>query len=109
MPCPQIEIHPTLQALATGLPVVVADAMALPELVRHGINGFLVEPENAHDLGVALTRVLTEPDLAAGMGRESLALAQPHDETCTFDQYDALYRRLASRPRQGAASPARSA
>ena len=105
----EVQSLPTLQALATGLPVVVADAMALPELVRHGINGFLVEPENAHDLGVALTRVLTEPDLAARMGRESLALAQPHDETRTFDQYDALYRRLASRPRQGAASPARSA
>jgi 1,2-diacylglycerol 3-alpha-glucosyltransferase len=29
----------TMEAMASGLPVIAADAMALPELVRHGENG----------------------------------------------------------------------
>src|SRR6185437_13384460 len=34
----------TLEAMACGLPVVAADAYALPELVHHEENGFVFQP-----------------------------------------------------------------
>lgn len=34
----------TMEAMATGLPVIAVRAMALPELVQQGVNGCLFEP-----------------------------------------------------------------
>src|SRR5690606_5732738 len=49
----------TLEAMASGLPVVAADAVALPHLVHHGENGFLFEPGNVDQFAQQLTDVLT--------------------------------------------------
>jgi glycosyltransferase involved in cell wall biosynthesis len=84
---------PTLQALATGLPVVAVDALALPELVYDGVNGFLVPPGNPEALAQAVLRILNDPDLAARMGRASLSIAEPHAEKHTFELYEELYHR----------------
>lgn len=35
----------TMEAMASGLPIVAADAMALPHLVHDGENGYLFEPD----------------------------------------------------------------
>src|SRR5699024_9030056 len=44
----------TMEAMASGLPIVAANAMALPHLVHDG-NGFLFEPGNAQELADRLT------------------------------------------------------
>ncbi|MGC8872911.1 MAG: glycosyltransferase [Chloroflexia bacterium] len=84
---------PTLQALATGLPVVAVDALALPELVHDGINGFLVPPGNPEALARAALRILNDPELAARMGRASLSIAEPHADRHTIELYEELYHR----------------
>jgi glycosyltransferase involved in cell wall biosynthesis len=90
----EVQSLPTLQAVATGLPVVAAEAMALPELVDNGINGFLVTPGDVQGMAAAMIRILGDPALAARMGEASLAIAQPHEETHTFDLYEAAYQEL---------------
>ncbi len=90
----EVQSLPTLQAVATGLPVVAANALALPELVRDGENGFLVPPGDPVALAEAALRILSDPALAARMGQRSRALAEPHDERHTFDQYEALYQEM---------------
>jgi len=97
----EVQSLPTLQALATGLPVVAADAVALPEIVKDGVNGYLVPPGDPQAMGEAIARILTDPERAAAMGREGLAIVQPHDEEHTFEQYEALYRSLISRAPTG--------
>ena len=49
----EVQSLPTLQAVATGLPVVAADAVALPELVHDGVNGFsgAIERPRSHGKG----------------------------------------------------------
>jgi 1,2-diacylglycerol 3-alpha-glucosyltransferase len=88
----EVQSIPTLQALATGLPVVAADAVALPEIVHHGSNGFLVPPRDPEALAAAWAAILQSPELAARMGQESLVIVREHAETYTFDQYENLYR-----------------
>ena len=90
----EVQSLPTLQAVATGLPVVAANALALPELVHDGYNGFLVPPRNPAAIAEAVLRILSDPALAARMGERSRTLAEPHDETRTFEQYEALYQEM---------------
>lgn len=90
----EVQSLPTLQATATGLPVVAANAVALPELVHDGVNGRLVSPGDAAAMAAAMLEVLKNPDLAIEMGAASLAIAKPHDEEKTFSQYEMLYEDL---------------
>lgn len=83
----------TLEAMASGLPVVAADAMALPHLVHDGENGYLFEAGNVDDLADKLTRVLTaSPEALDAMKRTSLAYTAPHDIESTLATFESLYR-----------------
>jgi len=83
----------TMEAMASGLPVVAANAMALPHLVHDGENGYLFEPGNVEDLAEKLTRVLTLPaDELLKFKRESLAIVAAHDIQRTLDTFESLYR-----------------
>jgi glycosyltransferase involved in cell wall biosynthesis len=83
----------TMEAMASGLPVVAANAMALPHLVHDGENGFLFEPGNIDDLAAKLTRVLTMPaDELLAFKKESLAIVAAHDIQRTLDTFESLYR-----------------
>ncbi|UPL13858.1 glycosyltransferase [Microbacterium galbinum] len=83
----------TMEAMASALPIVAADAVALPHLVHHGENGYLFEPGDADALAARLTDVLTaEPTEYARMQQASLDGVAIHDINRTLDTFEALYR-----------------
>jgi glycosyltransferase involved in cell wall biosynthesis len=83
----------TMEAMASGLPVVAADAVALPHLVHDGENGYLFRPGDADDLAEKLTTVLTaQPDRRRRMQQASLDGVLVHDINRTLDTFEALYR-----------------
>lgn len=83
----------TMEAMASALPVVGADAVALPHLVHDGENGYLFEAGNVEDLADKLTRVLTaSPAEYERMQRASLDGVAAHDINRTLDTFEALYR-----------------
>ena len=83
----------TMEGMASGLPVVAADAMALPHLVRDGENGFLFPPRDVSALADRLERVLRMPqDEREVMQRASLRLLEPHDIDTTITIFERLYR-----------------
>jgi glycosyltransferase involved in cell wall biosynthesis len=83
----------TMEAMASGLPIVAADAMALPHLVHDGENGFLFEPGNVDDLAAKLTTVLTMPPAELlKFKKESLKIVESHDIQRTLDTFESLYR-----------------
>lgn len=93
----EVQSLPALQAAVTGLPIVAANSAALPELVRQGENGLLVNPLNAHELGDAILYILNNPETAARMGQVSLEIGRAHDEQLTFQAYDEFYRQIGRR------------
>ncbi|WP_447913920.1 glycosyltransferase [Microbacterium phyllosphaerae] len=83
----------TMEAMASALPIVAADAVALPHLVHDGENGYLFEPGNADALAARLTDVLTaSPGEYARMQQASLDGVAIHDINRTLDTFEALYR-----------------
>ena len=82
----------TMEAMASGRPVIGADAMALPHLVHDGDNGYLFEPNNADDLAAKL-RLVVEADPAEllRMSENSLHLIQSHDIGRTVKIFEDLY------------------
>jgi glycosyltransferase involved in cell wall biosynthesis len=83
----------TMEAMASGLPVVAADAMALPHLVHDGENGYLFAPGDAQDLADKLEHVLRLPEEQYdAMKRESLTIVAAHDIKRTLGTFEKLYR-----------------
>jgi glycosyltransferase involved in cell wall biosynthesis len=104
----------TMEAMASGLPVVAADAMALPHLVHDGENGYLFKPGDADEFAARLTDVLTLPqDALVLMKQESLRIVEAHDIERTLATFEALYRGeivtdpVTEVPRRGAATAAK--
>ena len=92
----EVQSLPTLAAMSSALPVVAADALSLPELVKNGINGYLAPPGDAPYTGACISRLLADPALAQRMGQAGLQMVQPHAEQYTFDAYEGLYQQLIS-------------
>ncbi|WP_341579084.1 glycosyltransferase [Microbacterium schleiferi] len=83
----------TLEAMASGTPVILADAMALPHLVTSGREGYLVHPRNAREFADRIERLLRlEPEMYMRMSEAALATARTHDALTVTAQYEQLYR-----------------
>lgn len=64
-----------LEAMATGLPVVVTDSGGTSELVRDGVNGFIVDWGDVPALGRALDVLVRDAPLRDRMGKASRQIA----------------------------------
>jgi glycosyltransferase involved in cell wall biosynthesis len=93
----------TMEAMAAGLPVVAADAMALPHLVHPGVNGFLFTPGDIDGLRAGIAALAHDPGARTAMGEESRRIIAGHDIERTLDVFEGVYRDAA-----GVLAPARA-
>jgi len=83
----------TMEAMASGRPIVAADAMALPHLVHSGDNGYLFKADDSKDFAVQLTKVLDADETEFNrLVANSLHLIEAHDIGKTLDIFEQLYR-----------------
>ena len=78
----------TLEAMASGVPPVCADATGSNALIRHGETGFLVRPGDDRSFAEHLTRLVFDAGLRRKMGAASVNRARRYD-------WDAVLARLA--------------
>ena len=81
-----------MEAMATGLPILGARAVALPELVHHEENGYLFEPGNSKELAGYLVRLMSDTELRRNMGQESLKIIAHHDLDLTIEAFEDFYK-----------------
>jgi 1,2-diacylglycerol 3-alpha-glucosyltransferase len=81
-----------MEAMATGLPVIGADAVALPELIHDGKNGYLFEPGNVDELAGRIVDMFRDPSKRATMGQHSLEIIAHHDINKTLEAFEDFYR-----------------
>lgn len=60
-----------IEAMASGTPVVASSLGGLPEVVDHGVTGFLVEPGNSSELRERLAQILGDRRLAERLGQNA--------------------------------------
>ena len=85
LPCLDLVVHPAfmeglgvslLQAASCGVAIVAARAGGIPEVVRHGESGLLVEPGDAGALAAAILALLQDPERRQALGRGGRALVE---------------------------------
>ncbi len=81
----------TLQALASGLPVLGARAGALPELIHDGENGYTLDPHDAKGLGEKMNALLIHPETRERMGKVSREISLAHHKPTALLHLEALY------------------
>jgi phosphatidylinositol alpha 1,6-mannosyltransferase len=87
----------TLEAMAAGTPVLAADAMALPHLVRPGQNGWLFQPGAVPELTTRLAALLSDAGLRRRMGAASREIVAEHAIEATLSTFEGVYQRLVGR------------
>ena len=65
-----------LEAMAMELPVVSTDVSGIPEVIKQGVNGWLIPPQDVMALTNAITAVLVNPAQRARMGKEGRNLVE---------------------------------
>ena len=60
-----------VEAMAAGTPVVATRMGAVPEIVRDGMDGFLVEPEDIQALARSIARMLSDRGLAEELAAQA--------------------------------------
>lgn len=86
----------TLEALASGLPVVGADGGALPELVITGENGYLFTPGDSLAMAEGIVRILRDRDMSESMRRKSLEIVSEHRIHESFARILNVYEEVLS-------------
>ncbi|WP_410596083.1 glycosyltransferase [Amycolatopsis sp. lyj-23] len=88
----------TMEAMAAGLPIIAADALALPHLVHHGENGYLFEPGAITTISRWIADLAADPDQRARMGSASQNIVARHDIKSALAAFEAQYRILLGLP-----------
>jgi glycogen(starch) synthase len=87
-----------VEAMAAGRPVVASRVGGIPELVRDGVDGLLVQPDDPAALAKAITRVLANPVLAAELGASGRARVAGHHWAALAGRVLGVYRSVVPVP-----------
>jgi phosphatidylinositol alpha-mannosyltransferase len=88
-----------VEAMAAGVPVVASDIAGYREVVRDGVDGLLVPPNDPNTLAAAIRRVLSEPELAAALKAAGRSRAQAFSWQAVAPRIEAVYDRVLSATR----------
>jgi len=87
----------TMEAMASGLPAVAVNAMALPELVHDGENGYLFSDGDSQMLAEKVIAILSNQPMRVQMSKKSLEIIKDHDINKIIEKYESIYNEIVNR------------
>lgn len=95
-----------MEAMATGCPCISFDCESGPaELIDHGVNGWLVAPENVVALAAALEQLMRDPSASQRLGVAAKAVTERFAVEVVITQWNSL---IASAINKGSIDEVRS-
>jgi 1,2-diacylglycerol 3-alpha-glucosyltransferase len=92
------EVQPLvfLEAMALGLPAVGVNAGGVPEIVRQGGNGLMVEPANPRALAAGMGTLLLDAGRRERMGEYARESARTYDAERVVEDFERVYTSVIS-------------
>jgi N-acetyl-alpha-D-glucosaminyl L-malate synthase BshA len=87
-----------LESLAMGVPVVSSKVGGIPELIKHRVNGFLVESQNVEKYAEFILQLVQDHELRSKLGRKAeKTIHQKYSEDAVISRYLELYESVQKR------------
>src|SRR3990172_1127677 len=81
-----------LEALAAGLPIISTPIGAIPDIIKDGINGFLIEPNSPKQLAEKILFLLHNEETKKRIGEVNIQLArEEYDVKVILNKLEQLY------------------
>lgn len=81
-----------LEAMAAGLPVLGVDALAVPEVILDGKNGFVSKPFDHEGMARNMLKLLSSDKQLKEFGKKSLEIAKTHEVSVCKDRLIDYYK-----------------
>ena len=83
-----------LESMSYHLPIISTNVGGIPEIVKDGVNGFIIEPGNKKGLKEAIDHLLFNRELREKMGVASADMVKDHLPDSVKKQLENLYLKL---------------
>jgi glycosyltransferase involved in cell wall biosynthesis len=80
-----------LEAAACGLPIVAVNATCIPEIVKDGLNGYLVTPGDITGMTNRLSELLSCQEKARFMGQKGCSISKNFSKQKTIEEHAGIY------------------
>ena len=79
---------------ASGKPVIVSKLKAISKIVKHNVNGVIINPENIEELSDAIISLASNPQLSSNLGNNGRILVEKNfDWDVLMDQESEFYNK----------------
>lgn len=83
-----------LEAMSYHLPIISTNVGGIPEIVKDGINGFLIEAGNKYQLKESIDKLIANKELREKMGDESAQMVKEYLPEHVMRQLSELYSKI---------------
>ena len=84
-----------LEAMAVGLPIVATNVRGIPEIIKDGENGFLVDPKDAEGIAEKVLQFLANDDLRQRISRNNKERVKGYSWESAIEKLEEVYFSLS--------------
>ena len=85
-----------LEAMASGLPIVATRVEGVPDIIEDGVNGYLVEPKNHHELATKIIYVLEDENRAKKISDANKEKVKIYSYEYLINELECLYMKCCN-------------
>lgn len=89
-----------LEAMASGLPIITTNVSGLPDIIRDGENGFIVQPGDADQLADRIRELICDDGLSAEFAERNEIEARSYNWDKIIDRLEQQYRAVIGTSRE---------
>lgn len=83
-----------LEAMSYSLPIISTNVGGIPEILKNGINGYLIHPGNKNEIEKSINNLMSDKGLIEKMGEVSRDMVKEHLPEYVEKQLSNLYNKL---------------